>query len=55
MLACPIPLSFLNIHCLYILFIGCKTLYIFINFLVIWFVCQSPFLVHFKNGTENLK
>ena len=35
--------------------VGCKTLFIVINFLVLWFICRSSFLVHLKNGPEYLR
>ena len=34
---------------------GCKTLNIVMLFLVLWFICFSFLLIHFKNGPEYLK
>ena len=49
-LANPPPPSLLIIHVSHI----CKELCIVVNFLVLWFICLSSYLGHFKNGPEFL-
>ena len=34
--------------------LGCKVFYIIINFLILWSICLSSSLVHFKNGPKYL-
>ena len=50
----PSPSSRLGIYSLSVSSPGCKALYIVINFLVLWFICLSSSLVHFRNYPEYL-
>ena len=54
MLAKFLPFSFLCIYSLFILYLGCKNLGIFINFLVLWFIFQSSSIVHFNSAPKSL-
>ena len=54
MLVCPMPSCFFDTCNLFMPSLECKALYIFIIFLVLWFICWSSSLVHFKNGPEYL-
>ena len=54
MLLGPLPPSFLDTYSLSVLSVGYKTLYIVITFLVLWSICLSSSLVHFKNCPEHL-
>ena len=47
-----LPPSFLYSHTTSSL--GCNALCMAINFLVLWSICLSSYLVHFKNGAEYL-
>ena len=46
--------SFLETSRLSMLFLECKALCIVINFLVLWYICLSSSLLHFKDGPEYL-
>ena len=50
--ASPLPPSFLNTYGLSMSSLGCKAFCIVINFLVLWSICLSSFLIHFKNDPE---
>ena len=50
----PLPPSFLDTYSLSTSSVGCKTLFLVINFLVLWSICSTSSLVHFKNGPEYL-
>ena len=52
--ASHLPPSFRDIYRLSTSFLGCKALCIIITFLVLWCLCLSSSLVHFKNGPEYL-
>ena len=54
MLASPLPPSFLETYSLSTLSLGCKALYMVFSFLVLWSICLSYSLVHFKKGPEYL-
>ena len=54
MLASPLPPSFLDTYSLLSQSLGCNALYTVISFLVIWPICLSSSLIHFKNGPEYL-
>ena len=54
MLVRPLPPSFLDTHSLSISALGCKAWCIIINFLVLWSICLSSSLLHFKNGPKFL-
>ena len=45
---------FLDTYSLSMLSLRCKVLCIVINFFVLWSICLSSFLVHFKNGPKYL-
>ena len=47
-----LPPHFLDTYGLLTSSLGCKTLCIIISFLVLWSICWSSFLVHFKNCPE---
>ena len=51
MLASSLPPSFLDT---YSLSLGCNALCVVISFLVLWSICFSSSLVHFRNGPEYL-
>ena len=54
-LTSPLSTSFLKIYILSMSSLGwCKTLYIIINFLVLWSICLNSSLAHFKNGPDDL-
>ena len=55
MLKSPFPRSFLVTYILSTSSLGCKALCIVINFLLLWSICLSFSLVHFKKGSEYLK
>ena len=55
MLASSLPLSLLDIYSLFMSSLKCQVLCIVINFLVMWSICLSSSLDHFKNGPNNLK
>ena len=44
--------SFLNTYRVFMSSLGCKALCIVMSFLVLWSICWSSSLVHFKNGFE---
>ena len=50
----PPPLSFLDIYCRSVSYLGCRTLCIVISFLVLWSISVSSSLVRFNNGPEYL-
>ena len=54
MLASPLFPSFLNTSNSSISSLECKGLCIVMSFLVLWSICWSSSLVHFKNGPEDL-
>ena len=54
MLSSPHPLSFHNTYNFSTSSLGCKTLCTVNIFLVLWSICLSSFLVHFKNGAGYL-
>ena len=54
MLVSSLPLSFLGSCSLSMSFLGCKVLCNVMSFLVLWFICWSSSLVHFKNDPEYL-
>ena len=54
MLTRPLPPSFLETYSLSVSSLGCSALCIVISFLVLWSICRSSSLVHFKNGPEYL-
>ena len=54
MLAFPLCPSFFDMNILSMSSLGCKFLYIVINFLVHWSIDMCYSLVHFKNGTKHL-
>ena len=47
--------SFLDTHSMSISFLGCKTLCIIINFIVLWSICLSSSHVKFRNGPNILQ
>ena len=53
MLASPLPPSFLDTYSLSTS-LGCKDLHMVISFLVLWPICLSSLLIHFKNRPEYL-
>ena len=54
MLAIHLPPHFLEIYSLSKSSLGCITLCIVPNFLVLWFICLSSSLVHLRKGPEYL-
>ena len=54
MLTRPLPPFFLETYSLSVSSLGCSALCIVISFLVLWFICRSSSLVHFRNGPEYL-
>ena len=54
MLTRPLPPSFLEMYSLSVSYLGCSALCIVISVLVLWSICRSSSLVHFKNGPEYL-
>ena len=54
MLVSPLPPFFLDSYSLSRSSLGCKALCNVISFLVLWSICWSSSLVHFKNGPKNL-
>ena len=54
MLLSPPPLSFLDIYSLSISSLGSTAISIVMNFLVLFSICCSSVLCHFKNGPEYL-
>ena len=54
MLASPLHPSFLDTCSLSTSSLGCNVLCMVISFHVLWFICLSWCLVHFKNGPEYL-
>ena len=54
MLVSPFATSFFDIYSLSMSSLGCKALFMVISFLVLWLICLSSSLVHFKNGLEYL-
>ena len=54
MLASPLPSSFLDTYNLSMSPLGYKALFIVIGFLILWSICWSSSIVHFKNGPEYL-
>ena len=55
MLVTALPPSFLGTYSLFTSSLGCKALCIVVSFLVLWSICWSFYLVHFKNGPLYLK
>ena len=51
---CYITLLYLLAHIVWLSFLWYKAITIVINFLILWFICWSTSLVHFKNGLEKL-
>ena len=54
MLANALPPFFLDTYNLSTSSLGCNALCMVISFLVLWSLCLSSYLVHFKNGPEYL-
>ena len=55
MLVSPLPPSFLDTYdYMSTSSVGCNALGVFISFLVLWSICLSSTLVHFKKGPEYL-
>ena len=54
MLTSPLPPSFLDTYSLSMSSLGCNALCMGISFLVLWSICLSSSLVHFKKGPEYL-
>ena len=52
MLASPLLPSLLDTYILSTSSLGCNALYMAISFLVLWSICLSSSLIHFKNGPE---
>ena len=50
MLVSPPPPSFLDTYSLSTSSLGCNALWMFINFLVLWSICLSSSLVHYRNS-----
>ena len=53
MLTSPLSHSFLNTNSLSTSSFDNMALRILINFLVLWFICLSSYLLYFKNGSEH--
>ena len=51
---CLLPPSFLDTYNLSMSSLGCKALSIVIDILVLWYICWSSSLVHFKNSPKYL-
>ena len=54
MLASPLPPSFLDTYSQSTSSLGCNALCMVISFLVLWSICLSSSLVHFKKGPKYL-
>ena len=54
MLASPIPPTSLDTYSLWTSCLGCNALRMVISFIVLWSICLSSSVVHFKNGPEYL-
>ena len=54
MLVSPLPPSLLDTYDLSTSSLRCNGLYMVISFLVLWSICLSSSLIHFKNGPEYL-
>ena len=54
MLASPFPF-FLDTYSMSTSSLECKALFIVISFLILWSLCLSSSLIHFKNGPKYLK
>ena len=54
MLASPLPPSILDPYSLSMSSLGCSALCMVISFLVLWSICLSSSLVHFRKGPEYL-
>ena len=52
MLASPLPPSFVDTYSLSTASLGCSALCMVINFLVLWSICLSISLNHFRKGPE---
>ena len=54
MLVSPLPPSFLDTYSLSMSSLGCNAFCMVISFLVLWSICLSSSLNHFKNGPKYL-